>query len=121
MTLLVRSEIESSKTLRVVPTALGYPDRTQWESTVEEQTNLIMARRPRHWRMSTSTGCVLERYGEVDTTWVLYHRHWRYRGELLGHPFRGCSSTSKCRHDHLEHLVMLRSIRRNAAVQIPPR
>lgn len=66
-----------------------------------------MARRLRHWRMSTSTGCVLERYGEVDTNWVLYHRHWRYRVEVLGHSFRGCSSTSKCRHDHHEHLVML--------------
>jgi hypothetical protein len=28
---------------------------------------------------------VLERYGEVDTTWLVYGRRRRYQGELIGH------------------------------------
>lgn len=27
----------------------------------------------------------MERYGEVDTTWVVYGRRSRYKGELIGH------------------------------------
>jgi hypothetical protein len=28
---------------------------------------------------------VAERYGEVDTTWLVYGHRRRYRGELIGH------------------------------------
>jgi hypothetical protein len=28
---------------------------------------------------------VFERYGEVDTTWLVYGRRRRYRGEMIGH------------------------------------
>jgi hypothetical protein len=97
MALLVRSDVDDPKTLGIVQSALGYPDLTRWESVTEESANPIVAhnllagkydagvtiaeyadRHPQALR-------VLERYGEVDTTWVVYGRRRRYQGQLIGH------------------------------------
>jgi hypothetical protein len=97
MALLARTDVEQPRSLGIVPAALGYPDLTRWETVVEESANPIVAqnllageydagvtiaeyaeRHPDELR-------VVERYGEVDTTWVVYGRRRRYTGELIGH------------------------------------
>jgi hypothetical protein len=97
MALLQRTDVEHPKTLGIVPAALGYPDLTRWESVVEESANPIVARELLAGKYDAGVTlaeyadqhpdalCVLERYGEVDTTWVVYGRRRRYRGELIGH------------------------------------
>lgn len=96
MALLVRSEIEHPKTLGIVPAALGYPDLTRWERVVEEPANPIVAQNLLAGRYDAGVTLaeyagehpgaltVMERYGEVDTTWVVYGRRRRYKGQLIG-------------------------------------
>jgi hypothetical protein len=96
MALLVRADAADPKTLGIVPAALGYPDLTRWESVVEEPANPIVARNLLAGKYDAGVTLaeyadehsdvlgVVERYGEVDTTWVVYGRRRRYRGELIG-------------------------------------
>jgi hypothetical protein len=97
MALLVRTDVESPKTMAVVPAAAGYTDLTKWETVVEGRANPLVARdllsgkydagitfaavgeqHPDRFRIA-------ERYGEVDTTWVVFGKRRRYRGEVIGH------------------------------------
>jgi len=97
MALLVRTDVERPRTLGIVPAALGYPDLTQWETPEQELANPIVAREllagkydagvtlAEYADMHPDRLRVYERYGEVDTTWLVYGRHRRYQGELIGH------------------------------------
>jgi hypothetical protein len=97
MALLVRSEVRQPRSLGVVPAALGYPDLTRWETVVQESANPIVARELLAGKYDAGVTLaeyaerypdalrVLERYGEVDTTWVVYGRRRRYAGQLIGH------------------------------------
>lgn len=97
MGLLARRDVEDPKTLGVVPAALGYPDLTRWESVTEESANPIVAENLLAGKYDAGVTIaeyadehpdalrVIERYGEVDTTWVVYGRRRRYQGELIGH------------------------------------
>lgn len=97
MALLVRTDVERPKTLGIVPAALGYPDLTRWERVTEESANPIVARNllagkydagvtlAEYAEQHPAALRVLERYGEVDTTWLVYGRRRRYDGELIGH------------------------------------
>ncbi len=97
MALLVRADVEDPKTLGIVAAALGYPDLTRWTSVTEEPANPIVARNLLAGKYEAGVTLaeyadehpdalrVLERYGEVDTTWVVYGRRRRYEGELIGH------------------------------------
>ncbi|HEX4838214.1 MAG TPA: hypothetical protein VFV03_06805 [Solirubrobacteraceae bacterium] len=96
MALLARAEVEDPKSLGIVPAALGYPDLTRWERVVEESANPIVASNLLAGKYDAGVTLahyaddhpgalrVLERYGEVDTTWVVYGRRRRYRGQLIG-------------------------------------
>lgn len=97
MALLARSGVADPKTLGVVPAALGYPDLTQWETVTEELANPIVARELLAGKYDAGVTLaeyadqypdelrIVERYGEVDTTWLVYGRHRRYEGDLIGH------------------------------------
>jgi hypothetical protein len=97
MALLARADVEDPRTLGVVPAALGYPDLTQWETIVEELANPIVARELLAGKYDAGVTLaeyadqypdelrIMERYGEVDTTWLVYGRRRRYAGELIGH------------------------------------
>jgi|ERR1700735_5218008 len=97
MGLIVRRDVEEPKSLGVVAAAMGYPKLEEWETVVEEPANPIVADKllageydagvtfvsfgEQHQDRLT----VAERYGEVDTTWLVYGHRRRYRGELIGH------------------------------------
>ncbi|HEY5194246.1 MAG TPA: hypothetical protein VIJ39_10300 [Solirubrobacteraceae bacterium] len=97
MALLVRTDVSDPKTLGIVPAALGYPDLTRWESVVQESANPIVARELLAGKYDAGVTLaeyadqhpdalrLFERYGEVDTTWVVYGPRRRYQGELIGH------------------------------------
>jgi hypothetical protein len=96
MALLARTDVEDPKTLGIVPAALGYPDLTRFTSVTEEPANPIVARNLLAGKYEAGVTLaeyadehpdalrVLERYGEVDTTWLVYGRRRRYEGELIG-------------------------------------
>jgi hypothetical protein len=97
MALLARADVEDPKTLGVVPAALGYPDLSQWDAVVEESANPVVARNLLAGKYDAGVTLAeyadehpdalrtMERYGEVDTTWVVYGRRRRFQGELIGH------------------------------------
>jgi hypothetical protein len=97
MGLIARAGVEEPRSLGVVAAAMGYPDLTQWETVVQEPANPIVARELLAGKYDAgvtfvafgeehpNTLRVLERYGEVDTTWLVYGHRRRYRGELIGH------------------------------------
>jgi hypothetical protein len=97
MALLVRTDVLEPETLGVVPAALGYPDLTRWTEVTEEPANPIVAKNllageydagvtlAEYADLHPDRLRVIERYGEVDTTWVVYGRRRRYRGKLIGH------------------------------------
>ena len=97
MGLLVNAGVEQPKSLGIVPAALGYVDPTRWESVTEESANPVVARNLLAGEYDAGVTLVefaeahpdalrvVERFGEVDTTWVLYGRRRRFRGELIGH------------------------------------
>lgn len=97
MALLARSDIEQPRTLGIVPAALGYLDLSCWDSVVQESANPIVARNllsraydagvtlAEYAEQYPDALRVVERYGEVLTTWIVYGRRKRYRGQLIGH------------------------------------
>ncbi len=97
MALLARTDVEDPKTLGIVPAALGYPELTRWSEVTEESANPIVAENLLAGKYDAGVTLAeyadrypeelraIERYGEVDTTWVVYGRHRRYKGALIGH------------------------------------
>jgi hypothetical protein len=96
MALLARTDVEDPRTLGIVPAALGYPDLSRFTSVTEEPANPIVASNLLAGKYEAGVTLaeyadehpeelrVLERYGEVDTTWLVYGRRRRYEGELIG-------------------------------------
>ena len=96
MGLIVRNDVQEPRSLGVVPAAMGYPDLTRWETVVQEPANPIVAHNLLAGKYDAGVTFVAfgeehpealrvsERYGEVDTTWLLYGHRRRYRGELIG-------------------------------------
>jgi hypothetical protein len=97
MGVLVRADVDHPRTLGVVPAAVGYIDPSRWETVTRESANPIVARHLLEGRYDAGVTLVEfaerhpeafrveERFGEVDTTWLVYGRRRRYEGELIGH------------------------------------
>jgi hypothetical protein len=97
MALLARGDVEQPKTLGIVPAALGYVDLERFDTVVQEAANPIVAANLLAGKYDAGVTIaayaeqhpdalrVLERYGEVDTTWVVYGRRRRFHGQLIGH------------------------------------
>jgi hypothetical protein len=97
MGLLVRADVETPRSLGVVPAATGYTDPGRWDSMIEEPANPIVARNLLAGKYDAGITLVefaaehpkelliLERFGEVDTTWLVYGGRRRFRGDLIGH------------------------------------
>lgn len=97
MGLIVRADVAEPRSLGVVAAAMGYPDLTRFETVVEEPANPIVARELLAGKYDAGVTFVAfgeehpeelrvqDRYGEVDTTWVVYGQRRRYKGRLIGH------------------------------------
>ncbi|HEX3363220.1 MAG TPA: hypothetical protein VHS74_19650 [Solirubrobacterales bacterium] len=96
LAVLARREIESPRSLGLVPATAGYIDEGDWEAIVDVVSKPIVARELLEGRYEAGLTHleyaeqhpeelrVLEEIGEIDTTWVVYGTRKRFRGEVIG-------------------------------------
>lgn len=95
LALLVRAEIAQPRSLGIVSATRGYTDLSRWEEVVDQPSKPVIGRNllagafdaglthlhyarehPRQLR-------VMEVYGAVDTTWVVYGTRKRFDGRVI--------------------------------------
>ncbi len=98
LAVLSRREVERPRTLGLVPATAGYIDAADWEEIVDVQSKPIVAEELLAGRYDAGLTHLehLEKHpdelrldleiGEIDTTWVVYGTHKRFRGEVIGIP-----------------------------------
>ncbi len=98
LVLLSRREVERPRSLGIVPATKGYVDLSRWEQVIDVASKPIVAEellRGEYDSGLTHMEHVEEHadelrldldIGEVDTTWVVYGREKRFRGEVIGIP-----------------------------------
>jgi len=96
LALLVRTDVEEPRSLGIVNATRGYTDLTRWERIVDEPSKPVVARHllagdydaglthVHHADEHPDALRVQERYGAVDTTWVVYGARKRFRGAVIG-------------------------------------
>jgi hypothetical protein len=96
LALLVRTDRESPRSLGIVSATRGYPDLTLWSEIIDEPSKPVVARHLlagdydaglthlHYAREHPDVLRVQEVYGAVDTTWVVYGRRKRFKGEVIG-------------------------------------
>jgi hypothetical protein len=98
LVLLSRRDVEAPRSLGIVPATKGYVDLSRWEEIVDVASKPIVAEgllRGDYDSGLTHMEHVEEHadelrldldIGEIDTTWVVYGREKRFRGEVIGIP-----------------------------------
>ena len=96
LALLVRTDVAEPTSLGIVSATRGYTDLERWSTIIDEPSKPVVARhllagdydagltRLHHAEEHPDLLRVEEVYGAVDTTWVVYGRHKRFRGEVIG-------------------------------------
>ncbi len=98
LAVLSRRDVERPRSLGIVPATEGYVDLSEWEEVIPQISKPIVA--AALLRGDYDAGLThlehLEKHpdelrleleiGEIDTTWVVYGRRKRYRGEVIGIP-----------------------------------
>lgn len=96
LALLVRTDIEDPASLGIVSATRGYLDVTRFSELIDEPSKPVVARNLlagsydaglTHLHYAEEHPDLLrveEVYGAVDTTWVVYGGHKRFRGEVIG-------------------------------------
>jgi hypothetical protein len=96
LALLVRRDVSEPRSMGIVSATRGYPDLTQWEELIDEPSKPVVGRHLLEGRYDAGLTHlhyaheypevlrVQEVYGAVDTTWVVYGRRKRFRGEVIG-------------------------------------
>lgn len=98
LVLLSRREVERPRSLGIVPATKGYIDLSHWDEVIDVASKPLVAAglmRGEYDSGLTHMEHVEEHadelrldldIGEIDTTWVVYGREKRFRGELIGIP-----------------------------------
>jgi hypothetical protein len=96
LALLVRNDVAEPHSLGIVAATRGYTDLTRWDTLIDEPSKPVVARHLlageydaglTHLHYAGEHPHVLhvrECYGAVDTTWVVYGRRKRFRGQVIG-------------------------------------
>jgi hypothetical protein len=96
LALLIRTDVQEPKSLGIVSATRGYTDLTRWETVVDEPSKPVVARHllerrydaglthVHHAEEHPELLRVAERYGAVDTTWVVYGPRKRFQGDVIG-------------------------------------
>jgi hypothetical protein len=96
LALLVRTDVDDPQSLGIVSATRGYTDLTRWRTLTDEPSKPVVARHllAGHYdaglthlhyaREHPSRLRVQERYGAVDTTWVVYGQNKRFAGKVIG-------------------------------------
>jgi hypothetical protein len=94
--LLIRKDVAEPKSLGIVSATRGYLDLSRWETIIDEPskpvvaTNLLAGRydagltHVHHAKEHPDLLRLEEYYGAVDTTWLVYGSHKRFRGDVIG-------------------------------------
>jgi hypothetical protein len=98
LVLLSRKDIERPRSIGIVPATKGYVDLSQWDEIIDVASKPIVAEgllRGDYDSGLTHMEHVDEHadelrldldIGEIDTTWVVYGRQKRFKGEVIGIP-----------------------------------
>ncbi len=96
LALLVRTDVEDPASLGIVSATRGYLDVTRFSEVIDEPSKPVVARNLlagsydaglTHLHYAEEHPELLrveDVYGAVDTTWVVYGGHKRFRGEVIG-------------------------------------
>jgi hypothetical protein len=94
--LLVRNDSPEPKSLGIVSATRGYIDLSTWKEVVDEPSKPVVAQHlleshydaglthVHHAHEHPDELTLTEYYGAVDTTWVIYGRHKRFSGAVIG-------------------------------------
>ncbi len=94
--LVVRTDVEEPKSLGIVSATRGYLDLSPWETIIDEPSKPVVARHLLEGRYDAGLTHVhhaaehpealrlVEYYGAVDTTWVVYGSRKRFQGAVIG-------------------------------------
>jgi hypothetical protein len=98
LVLLSRRDVEKPRSLGIVPATKGYVDLSQWDEVIDVASKPIVGEgllRGDYDSGLTHMEHVEEHadelrldldIGEIDTTWVVYGHHKRFKGEVIGIP-----------------------------------
>jgi hypothetical protein len=98
LAVLSRREVEAPRSLGIVPATMGYLDLSEWERVIPQISKPIVAAALLRGEYDAGLTHLehLEKHpdelrleleiGEIDTTWVVYGRQKRFRGEVIGIP-----------------------------------
>ena len=98
LVLLSRRDVEKPRSIGIVPATKGYVDLSQWEEVIDVASKPIVGEgllRGDYDSGLTHMEHVEEHaddlrldldIGEIDTTWVVYGRQKRFKGEVIGIP-----------------------------------
>ncbi len=98
LVLLSRRDVERPRSLGIVPATKGYVDLSQWDEVIDVASKPLVAEgllRGDYDSGLTHMEHVEEHVdelrldldiGEIDTTWVVYGRQKRFKGEVIGIP-----------------------------------
>jgi hypothetical protein len=98
LAVLSRKDVESPRSLGIVPATKGYLDLSEWDEVIDVVSKPVvavellegrydaglthlehLAKHPDELRLDLEIG-------EIDTTWVVYGRQKRFQGEVIGIP-----------------------------------
>lgn len=94
--LVVRNDVASPTSLGIVSATRGYLDLAPWTEVIDEPSKPVVARHLLQRRYDAGLTHVhhaaehpellhvVEYYGAVDTTWVVYGSSKRFKGEVIG-------------------------------------
>jgi hypothetical protein len=98
LVLLSRRDVETPRSLGIVPATKGYVDLSQWEEVIDVVSKPVVGEgllRGEYDSGLTHMEHVEEHaeelrldldIGEIDTTWVVYGQQKRFKGEVIGIP-----------------------------------
>lgn len=101
LAVLSRRDVSRPRSLGIVPATEGYVDLELWDEVIPQVSKPVVAANLLRGEFDAGLTHLeqLERYpdelrleleiGEIDTTWVVYGRQKRFRGELIGIPSAG--------------------------------
>lgn len=96
LALLVRNDVAKPRSLGIVSATRGYTDLSLWEQIVDQPSKPVIGRNLlagsydaglthlHYAREHPAQLRVMEVYGAVDTTWVVYGGAKRFAGEVIG-------------------------------------
>jgi hypothetical protein len=95
LALLFRKDVPEPKSLGIVSATRGYLDLSRFETIIDEPSKPVVARKllageydaglthHHHAHEHPDVLHLVELYGAVDTTWVVYGTHKRFKGKVI--------------------------------------